>query len=381
MATKIESIYELIERISQYETNPAQVPLKLVGELTTVFLGRKARGLAIQIGGEALVIKAVDEFEEKIALKVPRMDILRNAPRRNAAVLKNIVRFVKGDDEIENVNATRFSEGATLQRDLQKVATEEGVLHFKIPQVKRISTEPVLHYTMEWYDSPSLLRWLREKNDVLYSLSIFKKVLYACDFLHKRGIVHRDWKSENLLITEKDSVVILDWTMAKLLTTTRNLTIPGSLGGTAGFAPLKFVADRDFKHANYSDDLYLLGFVLWEFLAQKKLPGLAREHYTKQGIDAFRRKLIEDIPEAAQAVFWHATEQNECERFQTCKEFLDAIKRLESYFVQDSGFEPDSQTLTPTLVLPRTLCKNCGACGGVGFCEKLSEFIRRSLNE
>lgn len=377
----VETIHELIEKITQYEANPAQVPPKLSQALAETLVGKKNRCLATLIGGEALVFKIIDEFGQKKALKVPRLEILRNAPRRDAAVLKNIVKYVRGGEEVENVNATRFTEGAVLQRELQKLSIEEGVLHFKIPQVLHLSTEPIIHYTMEWFDSPRLIAWLKEKNDILYTLSIFKKVLYACDWLHKRGIVHRDWKSENLLITEKNSVIILDWTMSKMLTTVRNLTIPGSIGGTLGFAPPKYMRDGDFKHANYADDIYMLGFVLWEFIALCRLPTIAKDHYTRAGIDAFRKKLLEDIPEVIHPLFWHATEQDECERFQTCSEFLDAIKRIETIFIQDSGFVPDSQTLTPTLVLPISFCHGCGACDGVNFCDALADFIRKVNNQ
>lgn len=372
----MEAILNLIDRIAQFQNNAAQTPIRYIQELTSVFLGSKCKGLAILIGGEALVLKVVDEFGEKICLKIPRTQILRSAPRQDVAVLKNIVDFIRGATAPENINASRFSEGAILQRSLCAELENTGVKHFSIPRVLRISSDPVLHYTMEWIDSPGLLRWLQEKNDLLYSLHMFKKLLYAANFLHTRGIIHRDIKSDNLLIGINDTVIILDWTMAKVLND-RNLTIPGSIGGTGGYAPPKFLTDGDFKLANYSDDLYMLGFVLWEFLALQKLPYLSRDRYTKKGLQEYRTSLVGFLPEAAQGVFWHATEQEEPERYSNCGEFLKAIVSLEQIFAADTGFIPTNQTMTPTLVLEQPLCSQCGACGGVNFCEALADFIRK----
>lgn len=374
---KKEEIFDLINKIAQYQNNPAQVPLRQLQDLTSALLGPKSRALCAQIGGESIVIKVVDEFSAKVCLKVPRIEILQNAPKRNVAVLKNLVNFARGAGaEIENINAERFSQGAVLQRDIGREALTEGIKHFVIPPVLKISSEPILHYVMEWFDCPAAIRCLKEKGDILYSLEIFKKILYATNFLHVRGIIHRDWKSDNLLVNENDNVVILDWTMAKVKND-RNLTIPGSVGGTSGFAPAKFIADGDFKLANYTDDLYLLGFVLWEFITLQKLPPLPREQYTDAGILAYRKELVTFLPEVAQPIFWHSTEQDECERFQSAKEFLEGIRRLEEVFAKETGFMPTSQTLTPTLVLEQPVCHGCGACGGVKFCELLADFIRK----
>jgi serine/threonine protein kinase len=377
MATT-EEIYELIDQIAQYERNPAQCPFKLYSRLASVLVGTKAQAKSILIGGESLVIKTQDEFKDMLCVKVPRTEILKSAPKRKVAALKNPLQFLRIGTEQEicgNINAERFSQGAILQRTLCQEAQKASIKHFTIPQVRAIKSEPVLHYIMDWHQAPRILDWLKEKNDILYSLHCFKRVLYCADFLQRRGVVHRDWKSDNILAANEDTIAVVDWTMAKDLSTARNLTIAGSQGGTPGYAPQKFM-EGDFKQANFLDEIYLLGFVLWEFLALQKTPSLARESYTERGVSNFRQRLVEDLPDAAQATFWKATEIDEQHRYQTIREFLAAVLRIEEFFAREDDFIPTSQSLTPTLVLEENLCTDCGKCGGNDFCNALAKLIR-----
>jgi len=371
-----DKLHELIGKVEQYETNAAQCPKGLYETITTILQGKKTQAQAVLIGGEAILIKCKDEFGQKLALKIPRLEILTAQPTHSTAILKNLFKFRHVDEKI-NITAERFSEGAILQRDLRLEIDNAHVGYFNVPRVLKITTEPILYFVMEWIEAPLILRWLQQKQDIAYSLHVFKQLLKAGIFLHERGIVHRDFKSENILIGIDDSVTILDWTLAKILSDTRNLTMPGTPGGTLGYAPQKFIEDGDFKLASYIDDIYSLGFVFWEFITLEKAPKLSRNSYSKKGIFEYRKKLLSELPDAAQQIFWTATEQDESKRYPTCAHFLKAVAQIEDLFASEADFVPN-ETETPALILDDVVCIGCGACFGLNFCEYLKKFIRNN---
>lgn len=324
---------ELIAQIEQYVENSAQCPLKFYYEIATK-INKRYQALALaHIGGEGLVIKALDETGEKICLKIARQDAQLPATDKKVSVFK-ILNFQRSQNI--NVYAERFKEGAIIQRRLCSALKSERIHFFSVPEIHTISSEPFLYIQMEWIDSPCVLRFLQEKNNIEYSMTLFIELLRAVEYCHGRGIVHRDLKSDNILIGEKDTVVLLDWTLSKEIGD-RGLTIPGTVGGTIGYAPSKFVHDGDFGQANYRDDIYSLGFVFWEFCTQKKVPLLKRSDYTDKKIELYRKTLLTYLPDFAQRIFWTATNQKEKERYQSIKPFAADVANFISYLKENSA--------------------------------------------
>lgn len=383
------SLSETIKQIEQYIEAPGQCPLRYI-QAVVGSINPKYTAIALaHIGGEGIVIKSLDETKEKICLKIARTDA-QLPPTTRAVNIYKLLRHKK--EENLNVLAERFKEGAIIQRRLYKEIVSEKINFFSIPQIQSIATSPLLYMQMEWVESPNILFWLNKKNSLTYSMSVFLKLLGAVRFWHERGIIHRDLKSENILIGEKDSVVILDWNLSKEIGD-RGLTVPGTAGGTVGYAPIKFMKDGDFSRANYLDDIYSLGFVFWEFVTQKKLPLLPREEYSDRKIEEYRKYLVTFLPDIAQPIFWKATEQKEKGRYRQVKEFQEDIHGIIEYLKENivasdvfvpSVFEEvnevDQIVDTSSSVLDRdieeiTKCKECGICKGAFPCVALRKEI------
>jgi Serine/threonine protein kinase len=154
--------------------------------------------------------------------------------------------------------------------------------------------------------------------------------LSAFDFVHYNGIINRDIKSENIFWDGKNSVVVMDWTLAKNVDR-KNLTVAGTRGGTPGHAPVKFM-DGDFGNANFLDDYVNLGFVLWEFATYEFCPKISYEKYSDVHFEEYRKKIVDYLPDALQATFWKATECKEKDRYQSLKDFRESIEKAELYF-------------------------------------------------
>ncbi len=86
---------------------------------------------------------------------------------------------------------------------------------------------------------------------------------------HKAGIVHRDLKPENVYVSETDDGEIpklLDFGIARVRTKDSDLTLTGSLMGTAGYMAVEQVAPDAGEIGPWSD-VYAMGAILYEMLA------------------------------------------------------------------------------------------------------------------
>jgi serine/threonine protein kinase len=93
---------------------------------------------------------------------------------------------------------------------------------------------------------------------------IFRQILEAASYAHKKGIIHRDLKPSNILIDENDFVKVLDFGIAKLLGSERFLTKIGSAAGTVYYMSPEQI--RSDKHIDNRTDIYSLGITLFEML-------------------------------------------------------------------------------------------------------------------
>ncbi len=144
------------------------------------------------------------------------------------------------------------------------------------------------HYiVMEFVDGPSCADLLREQTQlgVEEAVQVLRDACQGLDYAHRAGVVHRDVKPGNLLITkEMHTTKIADFGIAKAAELTR-ITQVGSVLGTAAYlSPEQAHGDE----AGPSSDIYSLGVCAYQFLTGR-LPheyGSLTELALKQQQDA-----------------------------------------------------------------------------------------------
>ncbi|HET7599687.1 MAG TPA: serine/threonine-protein kinase [Gemmatimonadales bacterium] len=126
----------------------------------------------------------------------------------------------------------------------------------------------VIYYTMAYVEGPSLAHRLAQAGPLPIDevLRVAGDVLAALEYAHGQGVVHRDVKPDNVILSPAGAV-LLDFGIARAIETTaaEQLTRSGMTLGTSTYMSPEQV--QGSRSLDATTDLYALGCVLFECLA------------------------------------------------------------------------------------------------------------------
>jgi len=134
-----------------------------------------------------------------------------------------------------------------------------------VPIYDADESEGVLYIAMRYVEGSDLKQSIREAGrlEPLRTSAIVDQIASALDAAHARGLVHRDVKPANVLLTPDDHVYVSDFGLTKRAVSVSGLTETGQLIGTIDYvAPEQIKGDPVDQRA----DVYSLGCLLFECL-------------------------------------------------------------------------------------------------------------------
>ena len=180
---------------------------------------------------------------------------------------------------------------------------------------------------MSYYAGSTLKQRVAEGPlDVAEALDVAAQIARGLIKAHDAGIVHRDIKSANVMLTPDGLVKIVDFGIAKLLGVTGPTQSESTLGTVSYMAPEQ-VAGED---ADPQSDLWSLGAVTYELLTGRppfrgENPWAVMAAVTNQEVDP-PSAITEGVPEDLDSFIFQALAKDKAERFASATEFLRAAE-------------------------------------------------------
>jgi len=105
------------------------------------------------------------------------------------------------------------------------------------------------------------------------TLDVACQTLDALEYLHKKGVIHRDLSPDNIMVTQdkegKPVAKLIDLGIAKLVESESNLTAQGSFIGKVRYSSPELFKTQEGARIDIQSDLYAMGLVLYEVLTGK----------------------------------------------------------------------------------------------------------------
>ena len=217
-----------------------------------------------------------------------------------------------------------------FKREAEAVAS---LSHPNIVNVYDVGEDGKVHYiVMEYIDGQNLKEIIKNEGtlDEYTALDITKQIAMALSAAHKKGIIHRDIKPHNILISNEGRVVkVADFGIAKAVSNSTMTNIGSIIGSVHYFSP----EQAKGKFVSNNADLYSLGIVLYEMIIGK-VPfrgdspiSIALQHINDE-IEFTSEEQV-NIPQSVRTIIKKLTEKSSVDRYQSAEEVIEDIEYIE----------------------------------------------------
>ena len=217
-----------------------------------------------------------------------------------------------------------------FRREAEAIAS---VSHPNIVSIYDVGEDRNVNYiVMEFIDGKNLKDIIRSEGilDEYTALEITKQIAKALSLAHRKGIIHRDIKPHNILISNEGRIVkVADFGIAKAVSNSTMTNVGNIIGSVHYFSP----EQAKGRSVTSNTDLYSLGIVLFEMLTGR-LPfrgdspiSIALQHINDD--IEFTDEEKTRIPQSVRTIIRKLTEKSVENRYQNADEVIDDIEYIE----------------------------------------------------
>jgi len=192
------------------------------------------------------------------------------------------------------------------------------------------STENTEYIVMELIDGITLKEYLKKKGALSWKETLYftTQIAKALSHAHKRGIIHRDIKPQNIMLLSDGTIKVADFGIARLMEQRNSHFTQEALGSVHYVAP-------EQARGSYIDaraDLYSLGVVMYE-METGRLPfegdtpvAVALQHIN--AIPLMPREVKSDVPEALEEITMRAMSPSLSKRYSSADDMLADLEKF-----------------------------------------------------
>ncbi len=168
---------------------------------------------------------------------------------------------------VKLLDASAARDAEVVARFKREAETAQRLDHPNIIRVLDIGSSRGRHYlVMELIHGGSLRKMLDRKAPADQVLAVLAEVASALAYAHEQGVVHRDVKPENVLLTKSRRARVADFGLARSIDQT-SMTTEGRLLGTAHYMSTEQARGG---RATPASDVYAMGVMIYEAICGKR---------------------------------------------------------------------------------------------------------------
>lgn len=204
--------------------------------------------------------------------------------------------------------------------------------HPNIVKVYDVSFGDVIQYiVMEYIDGITLKEYISQQGVVDWKTTIHlvSQILSALQHAHQHGVIHRDIKPQNIMLTEDGTIKVTDFGIARFSDNNTRTMTDQAIGSVHYIAP----EQAKGSVTDGQSDIYSVGVILYEMLTGK-LPFDAENAVSvaimqMQSTPKNPRELNPNIPKGLEEITLKAMQKNTSLRYKSAAEMLQAFKIFE----------------------------------------------------
>jgi serine/threonine-protein kinase len=213
-----------------------------------------------------------------------------------------------------------------VERFYREAKAAGSLTHPNIVTIYEVGEEAGRHFiAMEFLEGQNLQETLEIRGALpaKEAVDIARQVLEALDYAHSKGIIHRDIKPANIQLLPGGRVKLTDFGIARIMHEP-SITASGQIFGTPSYMSPEQIAGKEIDPRS---DLFSMGVVLYEALTGQK-------PFTGDSVVTITYNIMNTpapeprgVPEGLAAIIRKALEKDPAHRFQSAREFLDALSQ------------------------------------------------------
>ena len=259
---------------------------------------------------------------------------------------------------IKTLKPNYVNQETFVERFRREAKTAANLNHPNIVQIFDWGIEEEPFFVMEYIEGNTLTSIVAKNRTISLSdvLFIGAQVASGLQAAHQKGLVHRDIKPGNIMITPDGKVKVTDFGIVSLQNEESDITKTGSILGTASYISPEQAQGRP---VSIESDLYSLGTVLYELIAGKppfsgESPiSTATKHLTDkpEKLSSFRK----DIPKGVENAVLKLLEKSTFDRFKSAEDLRAVLLQQRTSLQSEQTRENLVDLTSPKVKLRFTL--------------------------